>query len=102
MHPDPPTWYSIMHRSKHEPQVRHHLQSTYFNSDPSERPSIDGAAGSSMSKVGLMNAPKPLPPDLSCDCTNSAKYTLSPLYFNRTADGNEARSINAAKVKVGT
>ena len=47
-----------------------------------------------------MNAPEPFPSDLSCDCTNSAKYTLLPLYSNRTAGGNEDRSVNAAKVQV--
>jgi len=47
-----------------------------------------------------MNAPKPFPSDLSCDCANSAKYTLSSLYFNRTAGGNEDRSVNEAKVQL--
>jgi len=102
MHPDPPTWCSIIYRSKHESHVPHYPQFTYFNSDPSDRPSIDRVVGSSASKAipFWANVPKPFPSDLSCDCTNSAKYTSSPLYFNRTAGGNEDRSVNAAKVQV--
>ena len=102
MHPDPPTWCSIVHRSEHESQVSYYSRSTYFSSDPSDRPSIDGVTVSSTSETVPFwtNVPKPFPSDLSCDCTNSAKYTLSPLYFNRTADGNEDRSVNGVRVQV--
>ena len=102
MHPDSPTWCSIAYRSENESHVPHHPRSTHFNSDPSERPSVDGVVGSSTSETVPFqrNVPKPLPSGLSCDCTNSAKYTLSSLCFNRTADGNEDRSVNAAKVQV--
>jgi len=93
MHPDSPTWCAIMYRSEHESQVPNHPRPTYCNSDPSDRPSIDGAAGST-------DVPKPFPSDLSCDCINSTKYTLSPLYFNSIAVGNEDRSVNVAKVQV--
>ena len=102
MYPDSPTWCSIAYRSENESHVPHHPRSTYFNNDPSDRPSVDGVVGSSTSEAVPFqrNVPKPLPSGLSCDCTNSAKYTLSPLCFNRTADGNEDRSVNAAKVQV--
>ena len=88
--------------SENESQIPHHPRSTYFNNDPSDRPSIDGVVGSSTSETVpfQINVPKPLPSGLSCDCTNSAKYTLSPLYFNRTADGNEDRSVNGVRVQV--
>ena len=102
MYPDSPAWCSIVRRSEHESRVPHYPQSTYFSSDPSDRPSIDGVAGSSTSETVPFrtNVPKPFPSDLSCDCTNSAKYTFSSLYFNRTAGGNEDRSVNPAKVQV--
>jgi len=101
MHPDPPTWCSIVHRHEHESQVPHCSRSTYFRSDPSDRPSIGGVVGSTASKTVPFerNAPKPFPSDLSCDCVNSAKYTLSPLYSNRTAGGSEGRSVSVVKVK---
>ena len=104
MYPDSPTRCSIAQRSKHESHVPHHLRSTYFNSDPSDRPSIDGVVGSSTSEIVPFweNVPKPFPSDLSCDCVNSAKYTLSSLYFNRTGGGDEDRSVDAAKVQVPT
>jgi len=102
MHPDSPTWCSIVHRSKHESQVSHYSRSTYFNSNPSDRPSIDGVVGSSTSETVPFqrNVPKPFPSGLSCDCVNSAKYTLSPLYSNRTADGCKDRSANEVRVQV--
>jgi len=81
MYPDPPTWCSIMHehRSKRESQAPHYPRSTYFNSDPSDTPPIDGVVGSFTSETAPFqrNVPKPFPSGLSCDCTNSAKYTLS-------------------------
>jgi len=102
MHPDPPTWCSIVHRPEHESQVSHCSRSTYFRSDPSDRPPIGGVVGSTASKTVPFerNAPKPFPSDLSCDRVNSAKYTLSPLYSNRTAGGNEGRSVRVVNVKV--
>jgi len=101
MYPDPPTWCSIIHRSKHESQVPHYLPSTYFKTNPSDRPSIDGVAASSTSETVPFerNVPKPFPSGLSCDCTNSAKYTFSLLYFNRTAGGSKDRSVNEAKAQ---
>jgi len=90
-----------MYRSEHESQVSRHSRYTYFSSDPSDRPPIGGVVGSATSKTVPFekNAPKPFPSDLSCDCINSAKYTLSPLYSNRTAGGNEGRSVSVVKVK---
>ena len=104
MHPESPTRYSIMYRSEHESQVPHYLRPTYFSSDPSEKPPIDGVLDSSVSETVpfWMNVPGPFPSDLSCDCINSAKYTLSPLYFNRAAVDNEDRSVSAAKVQLRT
>ena len=104
MHRDSPTWCSIVHKSEHESQVLHYSRSTYFSSDPSDRPSIDElVVSSTLETVPFWtNVPRPFPSDLSCDCTNSAKYTLSPLYSNCTAVGNEDRSVNAAKVQVRT
>ena len=69
MHRDSPTWCSIVHRSEHESQVWHHSRSTYFSSDPSDRPSIDGVTVSSTSETVSfwMNVPKPFPSDLGCE-----------------------------------
>ena len=102
MYPNSPPRCSIVHRSKHEFHVSHYPRSTYFSSNPSDRPSIDGVVGSSTSETVLFqrNVPKPFPSGLSCDCTNSAKYTFSSLCFNRTAGGNEDRSVNAARVQL--
>ena len=100
MHPESPTWCAIICRSEYEFHVPHYLRCTYFSSDPSDRPSIDGAAGPSTSEVGPTNVPKPFPSDSSCDRVNSAKYTSSPLYFNSAEVGNEDRSVNADKVQV--
>jgi len=101
MHPDPPTWCSIVHRPEHESQVAHCSRSTYFRSDPSDRPSIGGVVGSTALKTVPFerNAPKPFPSDLSCDRVNSAKYTLSPLYSSRTVGGNEGRSVSVVNIK---
>jgi len=102
MYSDPPTWCSIIHRSEYESHVLHYPRPTYFSSDPSDRPSIDGAVGSSTSETVPFegNVPKPFPSGLSCDCVNSAKYTFSSLYFNRTAGGREDRSANPVRVQV--
>ena len=93
-----------MYDSKHEFPLPHETQFTYFSSDPSDAPPTVGTVGSPSSEIVpfCTNAPKPVPLGLSCDCVSSAKYTLSAPCFNRTAVGNEDRSVNAAKVQVRT
>ena len=104
MHPNPPAWCSVVYRSEHKPTFPHEARSTYFSSDPSEKLFVDGVVVLFTSEIVPFwsNVPKPFPLYSSCDCVNSAKYTLSSLYSNRTAAGNEDRSVNAVKVQVRT
>ena len=66
---------------------------------PTDPPSMEWSARphrKSFRSRGM--SPNPFTSGLSCDCTNSANYALSLLYFNRTAPDNENRSVKVPRV----